>query len=91
MDTAFPLSHCVIFYLSLSLARIHITYYTPHHTHYTLFIPYTYTDNKEARQQAEQTLELEEYVRIREECFANQIAEAELQKTATQEVHKEEK
>ena len=30
---------------SSSHTRIHITYYTPYHTHYTLFIPYTYTDN----------------------------------------------
>ena len=30
---------------SSSHTRIHITYYTPQHTHYTLFIPYTYTNN----------------------------------------------
>ena len=35
---------CVHTYSS-SHTGIHITYYTPHHTHYTLFIPYTYTDN----------------------------------------------
>ena len=35
---------CAHTYSSLH-TRIHITYYTPYHTHYTIFIPYTYTDN----------------------------------------------
>ena len=45
----------------------------------------------EKKQQEEQILDLEEYVHIQEDYFTNQITEAELKATATQEVHEEEK
>ena len=38
---------CAHTYTSLH-THLHITYYTPYHTHYTIFIPYTYTDNTDA-------------------------------------------
>ena len=46
---------------------------------------------EEKRQQEEQILELEEYVHIQDDYFSNQMAEAELKTTVTEEAHEEDK